>query len=138
MQINKLTAPYTSKNELIQTNLTEKSNNTSKDQITNTMNSKYDMTKLSSNELGMMVKELQETGVISDKEAIMLNMERMNLEQFGGVSADTKIDMIAYFKEIIDAMKSTPGSKGVEIVERSLDILQAVQAKSKAEIPAFV
>lgn len=138
MQINTLSATYAQNNALNRIQATEKNNDIRTIKESSTKNTTYDVTNMSPNELGSLIQELQEKGVISDKEAMMFAIERIGMEQFGGVSPDTKIDMLAYFKETINTMRNTPGSKGIEIEERSLDILQAIQTRSGTEIPDFV
>ncbi|WP_173238608.1 hypothetical protein [Legionella antarctica] len=141
MQINNLLNP-----EQNISNLSNKSEKLSKNQPSatpiettakQTIN-QYDVHHMTPNELEELITELRESGQISEKESMMLTIDRFSILSSGGVSKDTKIDMTAFFEEQIDIMKTNPGTKGVEYLERSLDILRAVEARHGSDIPRSV
>lgn len=105
---------------------------------TKPMLNSYDVHHISPNEFKELITELRDSGQISVDDSLMLTVERYDLEHFGGISKDTQIDMVAYFEEQIDVMKSTPGTKGVEYQEWTLNLLKAIDAKNGANIPKSV
>lgn len=98
----------------------------------------YDVHDMSPNELKDLIRDLRESGQISEIDSMMFTMDRLDIERFGGVGGDTKMDMMDYFERLVDGMKSNPDSVGIEYEERSLGLLKALEAKNSANIPSSV
>lgn len=100
--------------------------------------SNYDVSNMSLDELLDMVVDKFHNGELSEEDTLNFSCQIGTYQLFGGVPEGTKMDMVDYFQQQIDRMNNTPGSKGVEYVERSLDILKGLKARSEAQIPTSV
>lgn len=140
MNINAISSSQTISNVV----LTHESEATDKDKITTSSedsptkkipNNKYDVHNMSTDDLKNLIHDLRETGQISEEDSLMLSLDRIELEIFGTQSKDTKIDMINFFEQQVEVMNSTPGTKGVEFMERALNLFKMMEAKQGSDIP---
>lgn len=93
----------------------------------------YNVRNMTPTEFQSMINDLRESGQISEKDAMSLTINRHGLEMFE--RKDTKMDLINFYENQIEVTKSTPGTKGVEQLERSLQILKGIEAKNNSNIP---
>lgn len=141
MQINSFSSPNQTASSISDTNINKLKTNQPAvilESKTQQQFRQYDVHNMSTRELENLTTELRESGQISETDSMMLAVDRLHLEAFGGISKDTKIDMVDFFQKQIDFKNSTPGSKGVEYQERSLSILKTVEAKNGSNIPLSV
>lgn len=139
MQINNLSKLVQYTSNFKQTNNSEKLNiNESFEPTTKPVGKQFDVRNISPNEFKDLIRDLRESGQISELDSMALTADRLDMERFGGAGSDTKMDMVDYFERLVDGMKSIPGSVGIEYQERSLNILKALDARSNANIPESV
>lgn len=127
--LNSLTSSTnTDKSKSIQTHITSSNSK----QASNN----YNVRNMTPTEFQGMINDLRQTGQISEKDSMMLTLDRLDMERFHG--KDTKLNMIDFYEGQVQFMKSPPGSTGIEIMERSLEILKGVEAKNNTVIPNSV
>jgi len=98
---------------------------------------RYDIHNMSLADLDAMASELYDSGQINIEDWKDMSVER-SVYELCGVPRDKTFDLASSLQERIDTMKTQPQAKGVAYVEHVLDILQGVDARSKARIPASV
>lgn len=101
-------------------------------------NKTYDVHNMSTNDLKNLINDLRESNQISEEDSLMLSLDKIELDIFGTPSKDTQIDMVNFFEEQIEVMNSTPESRGVEFMERALNLFKMIEAKQGANIPTKV
>lgn len=99
--------------------------------------SNYDVHNMSPNDLRSLANELRESGQISERDRIMLVIEADVMTDFGGVSKDTKIDMVDRFNKRLayEKAESEPSAQNIISLERSLDILHGVESRTGVNFP---
>lgn len=100
------------------------------------ISSQYDVRNMSPDELVNMIQEMHNAGLLSDRDKMTL--ERTSQEGLSGVSKDAKMDMLSFFERQVGQMKAMPAARGIDNWEHSLEILQGVQARAGANLPATV
>lgn len=99
--------------------------------------SNYDVHNMSPDDLRKMANELHESGQISERDRILLVIEADVMTDFGGVSKDTKIDMVDRFNKRLAYEKSEPepSAQNIMSLERSLDILRGIESRRGVNFP---
>jgi len=100
----------------------------------------YDVHNMSPDELGKLAQELHESGQISLRDRMMIDLEVYIMTDLGRGSKDTKIDMINRFDKMLSYEKTQPEPNAQNIIslERTLDILHAVESRSNITFPISV
>jgi|GEM_PF-5224600 len=94
---------------------------------------------MSQQDLQSMITTLKDSGKISQADYNMMSIDKLDLKIFGGIANDAKIDMISHLEQQIDTMKTSAADKsGIESVEKIVNILKGMDARSGASIPASV
>lgn len=114
-------------------------------QLNQLLASKYDVNHMSLNELKNMIQELTASGNLSSDDTKALVAEESALDQLGGFSKDTKVDMVQLVQKQIEGMQSMDvsmqalaGMSNTQYATRTLDIINGIKASKGVKMPIAV
>jgi hypothetical protein len=100
--------------------------------------SSWDIHHMSLNELNEMIVELDDKGIFSAQEIIDLSGQQFDLAFLGEYPKDEKLDMISVFQEQIENRTANREYQAAANTQHALELLQGLDARSKANIPQYV
>ena len=93
---------------------------------------------MSFNDLNAMSLNLMQDGRLSDGDGQNFLKQINSIQQTSGIAKDAKIDMVQLYQQQVQNAGSTVDNKDLVALERSLDLLKGIQARSSATIPRSV
>ena len=101
-------------------------------------NPNYDVNNMSFDDLQALTMNLFHDGKLSDKDTQNFLSQINSMQQSSGVAKDTKVDMIQLFQQQIQKSNAQASNKDTASLQQSLDLLNAIKARSGASIPQRV
>jgi len=96
----------------------------------------YDLNNMSLDQLKAMTMDLAQNGKLSDQDTNNFINQIAMLHDATGIANDAQVNMIQLYQDQIQKTNAEP--KNVASMQKSLEILNGVQARSGAQIPQFV